>query len=877
MRSVSRRIGKKAIGLSLTAALALTAFAGMGVVTSAENLPAETSFGLVENIQDGTILHCFNWKFSDIKAELPNIAKAGFTSVQTSPAQPNEGSGTWYWLYQPLSFQAGPNELGTSEDLKSLCDEAEKYGIKVIVDVVANHLAGNHDNIDPELKADKYWHNDGAVAGNANRYLVTHGDLGMPDLNSEDSLVQQKALNYVRELKSLGVDGIRWDAAKHIGLPSEDCDFWKTVTSDNDMFQYGEILDTPGGSDPDTLMKEYTNYISVTDNVYSNALLHSFKDGKATSVDGGWTDGGVDADKLVYWGESHDMYSNNEGFITSGIDQNIIDRAYAVAAARNDAVSLYLSRPFAKAKESIRIGDKGSMHFTSPEVAAVNHFHNAMAGKEDLYAASNNCSVVTRKDGGAVIVCESGSGEVSVDNVGGYVPAGTYKDEITGNTFTVTNKTITGTVGESGIAVIYDSQFVSKVYAAPETDTDFVGSLDVTLHAVDATDTTYTVELLGENGAVLDGTFKDGDTINIGEQADSHTVVTLTLYGKDSDGKEVSSVYKYNKKADRQVPELTKGGVVFDNTNTQWKTINVYIYDESGAVTITNGEWPGVKMTDHGNDYYSYELPEQFAECKHIMVIFNNGEGDQIPGAMQTGLTLGYKERKLHTGTEWVDLPGSEPSEPDPEDKDASPYSIIGSMTSWTGDIPMYDNGGGLISGEFTINAGTYEFKVRKDKAWDLSWGVYEPDYDRTQNSQTNCTITVENTTTVRVILDATGDDIELWPVSYYYKAGGDDSTLDDMVYVYTGKPNEEEPYEEPSEEPSQDEPSQDEPSQEQPSEEEPSKEQPSQYTPSQPSTPSPSVPVAETSDSTPLAMVVLLAAASAVTAVLAMRKKKEQ
>ena len=79
MRSVSRRIGKKAIGLSLTAALALTAFAGIGVVTSAENLPAETSFGLVENIQDGTILHCFNWKFSDIKAELPNIAKAGFT------------------------------------------------------------------------------------------------------------------------------------------------------------------------------------------------------------------------------------------------------------------------------------------------------------------------------------------------------------------------------------------------------------------------------------------------------------------------------------------------------------------------------------------------------------------------------------------------------------------------------------------------------------------------------------------------------------------------------------------------------------------------------------------------------------------------------
>lgn len=42
-------------------------------------------YGLPAAIQDGNILHCFNWTMADVKAELPNIAAAGFGSVQLSP------------------------------------------------------------------------------------------------------------------------------------------------------------------------------------------------------------------------------------------------------------------------------------------------------------------------------------------------------------------------------------------------------------------------------------------------------------------------------------------------------------------------------------------------------------------------------------------------------------------------------------------------------------------------------------------------------------------------------------------------------------------------------------------------------------------------
>ena len=44
----------------------------------AEEIPAETN--------DEIILHAWCWSFNTIKENLPDIAKAGFTIVQTSPA-----------------------------------------------------------------------------------------------------------------------------------------------------------------------------------------------------------------------------------------------------------------------------------------------------------------------------------------------------------------------------------------------------------------------------------------------------------------------------------------------------------------------------------------------------------------------------------------------------------------------------------------------------------------------------------------------------------------------------------------------------------------------------------------------------------------------
>lgn len=420
------------------------------------NIYAQNQYGLPEEIKQGNILHCFDWKMADVKEELPNIAKAGFVAVQLSPMQRAAANGVnWSDPYRPYDFKFVANGMGNAEDLKALCAEAEKYGIKIIVDVVFNH-------IDKTPYHDSWWNEgnryrtDNKKSINYNdRNSITHDQMGdYYDVNTENPDVIARAKAYIEELKSYGVRGIRFDAAKHIGTPSEGSQFWPEVTSVPDMFYYGEILDSPGGINSAALFKEYGSIMSITDNRYSTTARSA--DGTpATAANLG--NSTLDESLLIYWGESHDTWANDPAYggVTKNTSEATIDRTYAILTSRGTGVGLYLSRPSSSNFGSIRVGQKGSTHFTARPVAEVNKFRNEMVGKAYKYTVSGTVAVVTRQDGGAVIVRRGGSGEIEIANTEGYCPVGTYYDRISGNKFTVTASTISGKVGESGVAVIY--------------------------------------------------------------------------------------------------------------------------------------------------------------------------------------------------------------------------------------------------------------------------------------------------------------------------------------------------------------------------------------------------------------------------------------
>ena len=306
------------------------------------------------------------------------------------------------------------------------------------MDVVANHTNGNLSYVASFWQDQSLYHDYQGGIDYSNRWQVTHGRLGMWDLKTEDSRVQEKIKEYVAELKSCGVDGIRWDAAKHIGLPSEGDTFWQNVP-DQTMYNYGEILDGTSGDDT-VLFPEYQKYISITDNQYGNHFAASFNSGQVNESIGNFNQRKAATNKLVYWGESHDTYCNDGGE-SKYISQNNIDRAYAVVAGNNGATALYFSRPFEKAKSSIKVGVKGSTHFKDREVAAVNHLHNICAGEPNYYVHENGVAAQCRKSGAVIVLGSGGNREVSVtngDGKGNWVKAGTYTDQVSGNTFTVT-------------------------------------------------------------------------------------------------------------------------------------------------------------------------------------------------------------------------------------------------------------------------------------------------------------------------------------------------------------------------------------------------------------------------------------------------------
>ena len=564
--------------------------------TMASNIFADNKYGLKDNIQDGVILHCFDWTLADIQEEIPNIAKAGFTAVQTSPVHERAGKGSvWYDVYRPYDFKIG-NGLGTEADLKALCAKAHEYGVKVIVDVVANHT--DYGNVADRLKDEGLYHQPFDVGNWHDRHQVTFGKIGMWDLDTNNPTVQAIIKQYIQDLKACGVDGIRWDAIKHIGLPSEGDSFMQNVV-DQEMYNYGEILDGTGGDDK-TLFPEYQTYMSITDNGYGNGFANSFAGGSINESVGNFNQRNAKTEKLVYWGESHDTYANDGGE-SKNKSQNVIDRAYAVVAGNNGATALYFSRPAQKAKNDIKFGDKGSVHFKDAEVAQVNHMHNVCAGEPNYYVKGNGVCAQVRKSG-AIIVLGSGSDrDVTVANGAGdgkWLKSGTYKDMVGGGVFTVNASTISGHVGESGIAVIYNA---GPIVLTPEVvfnPADGTAFSDETLNVTATPLNAVSVWIQVNDGAKQD--FTAAKQFTVGADVAYGKNVTITWGATDKDGKTESGSVTY-KKVKAYVPELGKADEISCFLETSNAAAAVYVWN--------NKVKPVIKYAGAWNDAINKKLP----------------------------------------------------------------------------------------------------------------------------------------------------------------------------------------------------------------------------------------------------------------------------
>lgn len=208
------------------------------------------------------ILHLFQWKINDIIPELKTIKHQGFDAIQISPIQGTKDSGMEWWkLYQPINLKIGNFQIGSKKDLINLIQEARKYNIKIIVDIVLRHVAGDeiyplkpHRNVDPELLPYLAEPID-AVNIDSDRWQCTRRCTGMPMLNYDDANLMKLYERFLDELVFIGVDGFRLDQLKHYALVEEG---GKAIELFSKYNMYGEAINCPK-----ELLDKYSKYMKV--------------------------------------------------------------------------------------------------------------------------------------------------------------------------------------------------------------------------------------------------------------------------------------------------------------------------------------------------------------------------------------------------------------------------------------------------------------------------------------------------------------------------------------------------------------------------------------------------------------------------------------
>ena len=677
---------KKIASLVVASALLTSSFAAITSVNAAEVDSAQTASAdstLRDKVGDGVMLHAFNWSYNTIKENLPAIAAAGYTTVQTSPVQqPKDYStsgdvtGQWWKLYQPISFHiAEQSWLGTKDDLKSLCDEADKYGIKIICDIVSNHIA-NADETRPDSVSNQvkkyepefykkrrtYTRTYKGDANDSSVQAVVQGHVSKcPDLVTNDTAVQGYIINLLKECIDCGVDGFRFDAAKHIETEDDGeyaSDYWKNITTSassyytqktgDDLYIYGEILNNCGA---DRSYSSYTKYINVTDNRTGDAVLYNVTRGKASTATNATYKSGVAASNAVLWAESHDTYEGNSG--SSGFsntadvsDENVV-KAWAIVASRKDSTALFFARP----GTALMGGVSTDTTYKSTAVSEINKFHNLFVGQSEKLGSSGDIAYVARGTSGIVLSnCKGTNASVSISGTG--LADGKYTDTVSGAEFTVANGVLTGSIGKTGVAVVYNGTTTPKAINSVESGSFRGDTMTLTLTLENATSGTYClddstpVKFTGTTSIRIGSDYKPGETINL--------TVTAT------DGVKTSSmVYKYTKSTAQE-----SGVYVFFNPATQkgWSApYQVYIYDETTnkGTVYKNANWPGEAMTlDPATGYYYYEVPKSssisadeddenqaasdfdLSTSANTRVIISEKGGEQYPGRTDTPISL---------------------------------------------------------------------------------------------------------------------------------------------------------------------------------------------------------------------------------------------
>ncbi|KAF7328520.1 Alpha-amylase [Mycena venus] len=258
------------------------------------------------------IAQMFEWTWDSVAAECTDfLGPAGYGFVQVSPAQEHVTGPQWWTDYQPVSYNL-TSKRGNETQYQNMIDTCHTAGVRVIAGMHAytifNHMtqlesgagtgtAGStftHYNY-PGIYEYQDFHHCGLTPGDqivdySNRLEVQTCELGhLADLATDTEYVEGILAAYANHLLSLGVDGLRLDASKHI--PSTDlANILSRLTAKPYITQ--EVI---WGAGEPIQPSEYVGNGDVQEFRYTTALQNAFLGGGIANLEDldnmGWISG----------------------------------------------------------------------------------------------------------------------------------------------------------------------------------------------------------------------------------------------------------------------------------------------------------------------------------------------------------------------------------------------------------------------------------------------------------------------------------------------------------------------------------------------------------------------------------------------------------
>ncbi|MFI1203998.1 alpha-amylase family protein [Streptomyces sp. NPDC020883] len=398
----------------------------------------------------------FEWKYADVaRACTGQLGPAGYGYVEVSPASEHVQGDQWWTSYQPVSYKIA-GRLGDRDAFAAMIRSCHTAGVKVIADAVVNHMSAGSGTGTGGTRYTKYnypgYYQDQdfhgcrkPISDYTDRGDVQNCELvGLADLDTGSDYVRTTIAKYLDDLRSLGVDGFRIDAAKHIA--ATDLAAVKGKMKDPGYWVQEVVYGAGEAVQPD----EYTGTGDVDEFRYGTHLKSAFRSGNLAQLKS-VADGKLGGDRARTFVDNWDTERNGSTL------------TYKDGAAYTLANVFMLASPYGSPNvySGYEWTDKdagppasGAAGWTDEhakrEITGMVGFRNAVGAAELNNWWDNGGSAIAFGRGSAGFVAiNSGDGAVS-RTFATSLPAGTYCDVVAADPAACDGHTVT--VGQDGSA-----------------------------------------------------------------------------------------------------------------------------------------------------------------------------------------------------------------------------------------------------------------------------------------------------------------------------------------------------------------------------------------------------------------------------------------